>query len=54
MERLITAYKDGRDVNLEEVLQHELMPVSVAIAELNGNLKSGNNANLGDVLLKKT
>ena len=36
MKRLITAYKAGRDVNLEEVLQHELMPVPVAIAELNG------------------
>ena len=52
MKRLITAYEAGRDVNLAEVLQHELMPVPVSIAELNGNLKSGTKANLGDVLLK--
>ena len=54
MKRLITAYEAGRDVNLAEVLQHELIPVPVAIAELNGSLKSGKKANLGEVILKDT
>ena len=31
-----------REVNMSEILKHELMPVPIAIAETNGSLRSGN------------
>lgn len=52
LKRIITAYDAGREVNLEEILQHELMPVPVAIAETNGSIRSGNKSNLADALTK--
>lgn len=51
LKRLITAYEARRDVNLEEILMHELMPVPVAIAETNGALRSGNKALLAEALI---
>ena len=50
LQRLIVAYEAARPVDLPKILQHELMPVPVAIAELNGSLRSGNKAVFADVL----
>lgn len=52
LQRLVISYAAGRDVNLEEILKHELLPVPIAIAEMNGSLKSGEKSILKDVLLK--
>ena len=46
----MTAYKAGRQVNLEQILQHELMPVPISLASTNGNLHTGNKSLLGDLL----
>jgi len=50
LQRLITAYEAGRDVNLDEILCHELLPVPLALAEMNGNLRSGSKAIFSQVL----
>ncbi|MES9880098.1 MAG: hypothetical protein ABW185_04375 [Sedimenticola sp.] len=52
LQRLITAYQAGRKVDLDEILQHELMPVPVAIASTNGSLRTGNKSVLADVMTK--
>ena len=52
LHRIVTAFKAGREVNMSEILKHELMPVSIAIAETNGSLRSGNKSLLLDILLK--
>ena len=44
------AYEAGRPVDLASVLKHELLPVSLSLSEMNGDLRSGNKAILGDVL----
>ena len=36
--RLITSYEAGRSVDLSSVLKHELLPVPVSLAEMNGTL----------------
>ena len=41
LQRLITASKAGRDVNLDQIIIHELMPVPPALAEMNSSLQSG-------------
>ena len=48
--RLITAYEGGREVDLKSVLSHELMPVSLSLAEINGSLRTGNKSVLIDKL----
>ena len=50
MHRIVTGYEAGRPVNLEQILQHELMPVLVSIVEMNGSLKTGNNSLFAKVL----
>jgi hypothetical protein len=50
LQRLVTAYASGRTINLDNVLNHELLPVPVSLAELNGNLRTGNKALLADML----
>ncbi|KAL8570386.1 hypothetical protein ACOMHN_035804 [Nucella lapillus] len=50
LQRLITAYEAGRDVNLQDVLNHELLAVPLAIAEMNGQLRSGPKAILAQTL----
>ena len=52
LQRIITAYGAGRTVDLHSILRHELMPVPLALAELNGKLRSGNKSGLLDVLTK--
>eukprot|EP00112_Aurelia_sp_Birch-Aquarium-sp1_P026470 Seg940.1 transcript_id=Seg940.1/GoldUCD/mRNA.D3Y31 product="hypothetical protein" protein_id=Seg940.1/GoldUCD/D3Y31 len=47
--RLITAYEGGREVDLKSVLSHELMPVPLSLAEMNGSLRTGNKS----VLIEK-
>jgi len=50
LQRLITSYEAGRHVDLGKVMCHELLPVPIAIAEMNGELRSGVKANLAQVL----
>lgn len=53
-QRLITAYEAGRHVNLDDILCHELLPVPSALAEMNGNLRTGSKAILSQVLVADT
>ena len=50
LQRLITAYVSGRQVNLWLILRHELMPVPLALAETNHSLRKGDKSILIDVL----
>ena len=50
--RIITVYNFGQKVDLTEILGNEMMPVPLALAELNGLLKSGDKAILQTRLLK--
>ena len=36
LQRLIIAYEAGRSVDLPSVLTHELLPVPLSLAEMNG------------------
>lgn len=40
-QRLIIPFKDGRNVSLEQLLEHELMPAPPALAEKDSYLQSG-------------
>ena len=51
LQRLITAYEAGREVDMTDILKHELMPVPLSLAELNGALRTGNKSSLTEVLL---
>lgn len=42
LQRIITAYEAGYPVDLLSVLKHELHPVSLSLAEMNGTLCTGN------------
>jgi len=50
LRRLITAYEAGRPVHLQSVLKHELLPVPVSLAEMNGALRTGNKSLLANVI----
>ena len=50
MQRLIIASQAGRDLNLKEILKHELLPVPISLAEMNGYLRSGSKAMLVSIL----
>ena len=50
LQRLVTAYEAGRQVDLPAVLKHELLPVPVSLAEMNGTLRTGNKSILADKL----
>lgn len=50
LQRLVTSYAAGRAVDLDNILKHELVPVPVALAEMNGSLKTGNKSMLADIL----
>lgn len=52
LQRLVIAYKAGRDVDLGRILKHELLPVPIAIADTSGSLKSGNKAVILDDVLR--
>ena len=47
---LIISYEAGRYVELSNILQLELLPVQLSLAEMTGNLRTGNKAILQDVL----
>ena len=48
--QLITSYEAGRSVDLSSVLKHELRPVPVSLAEMNGTLRTGNMSELANVV----
>ena len=50
LQRLVTADRSGRPVNLDKILKHELLPVPVALSSLNGTLNTGNISILADIL----
>ena len=50
LQRIITAYDAGREVDLGKILRHELMNVPTAIANSDGYLRSGNKSILSQVL----
>ena len=41
LQRLVTASKAGREIDLDRILQHELMPVPISLAAMNGILHTG-------------
>lgn len=49
-QRLLVAQSSGRTLNLPELLQHELFPVPLALADTAGNLRSTQKAVLAQVL----
>ena len=48
--RKLTAYEAGRSVDLPSILKHELLPVPVSLAEMNGTLCTGSKSVLADVM----
>ena len=50
LQRLIIAYEACRKVDLHSGLQYELMPVPVALAEMNGSLRTGQKSIFADIL----
>ena len=48
--QLVTSYEAGRSVDLSSVLKHELLPVHVSLAEMNGTLRTGNKSELANVV----
>ncbi|KAG1682470.1 Retinal homeobox protein Rx1 [Nymphon striatum] len=51
-QRLLMAYRAGRPVDLNNILNHELMKVPVSIADTSGTLRTGTKSILFDVLTK--
>lgn len=52
LQRVVIAYKAGREVDLGQILKHELLPVPISIADTSGSLKSGNKSVLQNEILK--
>jgi len=50
LQRLIIAYEAGLKVDLHSVLKYELMPVPVALAEINDSLRAGQKSVLADLI----
>ncbi len=50
LQRLISAYEAGRTIDLDQILKHELLSVPVALAEMNGTLRSGSKALLTEAI----
>jgi len=50
-QRLTIAYEVGCKVDLHSVLKYELLPVPVALAEMNGSLRTGQKSVLADLIL---
>ena len=49
-QRLLVAKEAGRDVDLNEILSHELSPVPLALADISGTMRPTNKAVLGSIL----
>ena len=41
LQRPVTASKAGHEIDLDRILQHELMPVPISLAAMNGSLHTG-------------
>ena len=54
LQRLITAYWAGREVNLENMLQHELMTVPLSLLTTSDSLHSTNKAVLPHILTQQS
>ena len=44
LQRLISAYEDGRIVNLDGIICNELLSIPIALTEINGDLRIGSNS----------
>ena len=44
------AYESGRSVNIDKIFCHELLPVPLALIQMNGDLPAGTKSILCDVL----
>ena len=53
LRRPITSHDAGRSVDLSSVLKHELLPVPVSLAEMNGPLRTGNKSELANVVTEE-
>ena len=53
LQRRITAYRAGCEVNLENIIQHELMIVPLSLATTSGSLHSTNTAVLANILTQQ-
>ena len=53
LQRVRTAYRAGRKVNLENILQHELMAVLLSLATSSGNLHSADKSVLANILTQQ-
>ena len=49
LQHLITAYESGRQMNFQQILWYKLMPVPLALAEINHSLHSEDKSILIDV-----
>ena len=54
LQRIITAYDAGRRLDLPRILSHELMEVPLAIADTNGQLRTGNKSVMMELLSSGT
>lgn len=52
LQRFNTAYKAGREINLSNILLHELMSVPLSLATTNDTLHPPNKSQLADILTK--
>ena len=50
IQRLITSYEGGRNVNIQNGMRHELIPVPISIAETDGSLRTGTTSTLATLL----
>jgi len=50
LQRVLTAFEPGREVDMKSILKHELMPVPVAIAEMDKSFRTGNKSVLAECL----
>jgi hypothetical protein len=50
LQQLITVYEAGHPFDMASILKHELMPVPVSLAKVNGTLRTGNKLLLADIL----
>ena len=53
LQRIVTAYREVREVNLENNLQNELMTVPLSLATTRGSLHSTNRAVLANILTQQ-
>ena len=53
LQTLITAYRAEREMNLENILQHELVTVPLSLTTTSGSLHSTNKAVLANILTRR-